>query len=262
MAIIVMKPKNITAKLITYKAKGNPPSSIPDSAISNCFPGLEFDLKNLLRRLISGIELHESISFIVMDVEADSEAFNSGVRGINETTRGVFRLSKIDNILLRGATDNPTRSQMIEGFNAFAEIFSMAGKTLLCEFEEFEFNSGNVLNTISANLMVNSIFENSVIKEQIAAPGELTQSLCSPWQADYRECGCHYWAASRPDYVNIDTTGTETKGINWLQKNRDNNTGYISTMENEDFISYDELYSAWEQHLKFIIKGQDVNDPS
>ena len=26
-------------------------------------------------------------------------------------------------------------------------------------------------------------------------PGELTQSLCSPWQHDFRDCGCFYWAS-------------------------------------------------------------------
>ncbi|MGI9023260.1 MAG: ferritin-like domain-containing protein, partial [Acidimicrobiales bacterium] len=31
------------------------------------------------------------------------------------------------------------------------------------------------------------------------APGELTQSLCSPWQHDFRDCGCYYWASNHPD---------------------------------------------------------------
>ena len=38
---------------------------------------------------------------------------------------------------------------------------------------------------------------------ELPQPGELTQGLCSPWQNDYRECACYYWAASRPDYVNV-----------------------------------------------------------
>ena len=32
-------------------------------------------------------------------------------------------------------------------------------------------------------------------------PGELLQSLCSPWQHDFRDCGCHYWASNHPDVV-------------------------------------------------------------
>src|SRR5436305_1670778 len=32
-------------------------------------------------------------------------------------------------------------------------------------------------------------------------PGELTQSLCSPWTHDFRDCGCFYWASNHPDIV-------------------------------------------------------------
>ena len=32
-------------------------------------------------------------------------------------------------------------------------------------------------------------------------PGELLMSLCSPWQHDFRDCACHYWASNRPDVV-------------------------------------------------------------
>jgi Ferritin-like len=32
-------------------------------------------------------------------------------------------------------------------------------------------------------------------------PGELLQSLCSPWQHDFRDCACMYWASNHPDAV-------------------------------------------------------------
>jgi hypothetical protein len=32
-------------------------------------------------------------------------------------------------------------------------------------------------------------------------PGELMQGLCSPWQHDFRDCYCHYWASNRSDLV-------------------------------------------------------------
>src|SRR5258708_9209408 len=32
-------------------------------------------------------------------------------------------------------------------------------------------------------------------------PGELSQSLCSPWTHDFRDCGCFYWASNHPDIV-------------------------------------------------------------
>jgi hypothetical protein len=52
-------------------------------------------------------------------------------------------------------------------------------------------------------LRVRQFFQSgtAVISRALAEPGELTQGLCSPWQNDFRECSCYYWAASRPDYV-------------------------------------------------------------
>ena len=43
--------------------------------------------------------------------------------------------------------------------------------------------------------------EDGVIDPDVYLPGELTHSLCAPWQYDFRDCGCFYWAASKPDIV-------------------------------------------------------------
>ena len=34
---------------------------------------------------------------------------------------------------------------------------------------------------------------------EVFLTGELTQSLCSPWTHDFRDCGCFYWASNHPD---------------------------------------------------------------
>ena len=36
--------------------------------------------------------------------------------------------------------------------------------------------------------------EDGVIDPDVYLPGELTRSLCAPWQYDFRDCGCFYWA--------------------------------------------------------------------
>lgn len=43
---------------------------------------------------------------------------------------------------------------------------------------------------------------------QSLEPGVLTQSLCSPWQWDFADCGCYYWAASRPDIVTTESSAS------------------------------------------------------
>jgi len=45
--------------------------------------------------------------------------------------------------------------------------------------------------------------------------GDLTRTMCNPWQYDFRECGCFYWASNRPDLVTAPQTATAT---NWLRR--------------------------------------------
>jgi hypothetical protein len=95
----------------------------------------------------------------------------------------------------------------------------------------------------------------AVLAEPLLQPGELSQGLCSPWQNDYRECACYYWAASRPDYVNVVAADDGTsRGDNWMQRERtgtylpDNRDGKLN-------FSYDNLFSEWEKVLTFVIRG-------
>lgn len=46
--------------------------------------------------------------------------------------------------------------------------------------------------------------ETAVISRETSQPGDITESLCSPWQTDYVGCACFYWASNRPDFVNIE----------------------------------------------------------
>jgi hypothetical protein len=54
-----IKAKNLTAQL-QYQGTGNPPTTHPHSAISNAFPGLEMDFRNVWRRILKGLQLHEA----------------------------------------------------------------------------------------------------------------------------------------------------------------------------------------------------------
>ena len=113
---------------------------------------------------------------------------------------------------------------------------------------------------IKVMLTVNKVFDgdSATLSEQIIKPGELTQGLCAPWQNDYRECACYYWAASRPDYVNVvpDEKGLST-GDSWMAKKR---TGkYIpDDRVNTRLLSYDDLFINWQGELNFIVEGKDA----
>src|SRR3954470_5006756 len=64
-------PRNLSAQL-SYRGRGNPPNTHPSSAISNCFPGLEFDFRAIWRRIFVGITITEHNNYVT---EADGPEF-------------------------------------------------------------------------------------------------------------------------------------------------------------------------------------------
>jgi hypothetical protein len=246
-------PKNMTAQF-SYRAAGNPPSILPEEAISNFFPGLEFDLRSIWKHIFVGIELHEAglvdEGHRVLAVTPGSSADSAGVQP-------GFRLLSVDNRPVEAATVSdqgpmPERFAM-EFFNALADVVQKSGQTVQCVFSNP--NNGAV---VTASLVVRQVFDGAALSRDLLEPGAMTQGLCSPWQADYRECGCYYWAASRPDFVNVEISGGQARGHNWMQKNRAPGDDYSPDRPGSpDQYTYDDLYTRWEQVLKFVVGGKD-----
>jgi hypothetical protein len=109
---------------------------------------------------------------------------------------------------------------------------------------------------------VRAFFEKDtgVISRDLAKPGQLTQGLCSPWQNDYRECSCYYWASARPDYVNVEPSPTGgSVGDNWLQKKRTKD--YVpDDYKDSRLVLYKDLFENWEACLRVPIGGNDRDD--
>src|SRR5262249_42151704 len=105
------------------------------------------------------------------------------------------------------------------------------------------------------------------IAREMLAPGDLTQSLCAPWQFDYRHCECYYWAASRPDYVNVETRPDLTSdGRNWLDSSAEvANSGYIPDADDHPprgLLRPHDRIAAWERLLRFVIGGREEAPPA
>lgn len=263
-----LKPSNLTAQL-HYRGAGNPASVLPRSAISNCFPGLEYDFRNLWRRTLVGIVLIENNNYVV---EAEDPAYEDLV------TR---RLVKIDHkpttVVTRGpvfpggdsqtlaTTSNPNAVSFMEWSNSLAHVLRKQGREVECEFTKEKPATTEVLDdveTITVRMTVRKFFDGdtAALAPGLLKPGELTQGLCAPWQNDYRECACYYWAASRPDYVNVEP-GKDglSHGDAWLAKRR---TGSYVPDNRVDtrLVSYDDLFRDWQGELSFIIRGKDAEE--
>ena len=162
---------------------------------------------------------------------------------------------------------NPAGLAPLEWSNALARVMPFAGRKVRCDFTaapawELADVSEPFKNMVSASFEVRPFFEDdrAVISQALAQAGELTQGLCSPWQNDYRECSCYYWASARPDYVNVEPTENGlSQGDNWLQKTR---TGDYVPDDYVDsrLIDYDELFRNWEHLLRFQVGGRDADD--
>jgi hypothetical protein len=264
---VTISASNLTAQ-IHHRGTGNPASVLPRSAISNCFPGLEFDFRNLWRRAFEGITLVENNNYVI-----DAEPAHEHLK-----TRRLLRVAGFEiGVLTTGpvfpdgssgtlaSVSNPNAVSFMEWSNSIARIIHLQGQMVECEFTCHQDATTEVLYspdtpTLKVNLKLRQFFEQDTasFNPALLQPGELTQGLCAPWQNDYRECACYYWAASRPDYVNVEA-GVDglARGDMWFAKKR---TGtYIPDNRTDTRLySYDDLFKSWQEDLQFIIGGKDA----
>ncbi|WP_375575171.1 LodA/GoxA family CTQ-dependent oxidase [Paracidovorax oryzae] len=292
---VAIAADNLTAQL-HYRGSGNPASALPRSAISNCFPGLEFDFRNLWRRAFEGIVLVENNNLVV-GIESEDCADLLGRRLLtikDPVSHEVLPTGVPTNGPVYPSSDstapqapsqplktaaNPNGVSFMEWSNSFARIMAHQGELIECVFSAYSTTtpaldgtevfpdtedpySGQAIRTITRSLRLRRFFRpgTAEVAAGVLQPGELTQGLCAPWQNDYRECACYYWAASRPDYVNVEAGADGlSHGDMWFTKKR---TGtYIPDNRVDSRLwSYDDLFIAWQQHLRFIIRGKDADE--
>ncbi|WP_424886975.1 hypothetical protein [Streptomyces sp. XH2] len=274
--IASIHPTNLSAQL-HYRAAGNPPSTLAASAISNAFPGLEFDFRNVWRRIFEGIELHEADNYVV---RADPEHQNlKGCRLLRVGGEPVVgnltgpQIPGSDQSL--ASARNPDGVVMLEWSNSLAGVLDRhVNQKVPCDFTSKPSPNPvgipeDLAELRTVELTVRPLFATSeavnerlaVIDERLVQPGDLTSSLCSPWQNDYRECACYYWAASRPDFVNVDTDEEGLSvGNNWLAVHRVPKEYVLDRGADTRLLTYDDLFREWQQQLRFVVGGRDYPD--
>lgn len=294
-----VQPVNRTAHL-QYAAAGNPISSRPITSVANCCPGLEVDFRAVWRRMFTGIVLREYDNMVMeIEPGAPAECANlAGCRLLRivlpddgrkrtprekaawEKRRFIPTMTTItgpassdtEGAIVLTTDKNPYGLAQLEWSNLLAPVLAgCQGKKVRCDFtmqpsEEqqpiIEDGPDTKKNYVSIEMDVRNFFEEgtAVISDALAKAGELTQGLCSPWQNDYRECSCYYWASARPDFINVQP-GPDglSKGDNWLQKKR---TGDYVPDDYVDsrLILYNELFTDWQKWLRFQIGGKDGPD--
>jgi len=104
----------------------------------------------------------------------------------------------------------------------------------------------------------------------------MLQSLCSPWQHDFRDCYCHYWASNHPDVVYGEIYPGELTGgapelpnradvmLDWMRADRSRamEAGAFDTFsKNRPYqLDHFQINSAW-QNLSIVIGDTEIGGP-
>jgi hypothetical protein len=200
---------------------GNPVMTRLESGIGNCFPGLECDLRNLERRFFPflEIEIDFTVSQGVMQVAAvdlpgmegaltrreitaaDAASYRTLARDLNANAQwavaniagdfGPFKQQSFNPDTLAGLSFGDSRLPP-EPWAAIRTLVEGTPVTLTLER-----NPSSDTITLTAPRV--RYLDDTGALARMFQPGELTQSLCSPWTHDFRDCACFYWASNHPD---------------------------------------------------------------
>lgn len=303
-------PRNLTAKA-DFLVKGNPMSSRTESGVENCYPGLEFDQRNIDKYFFPGLlfEFHRAPIFFIKDKpELDIKQIQPVLREVHENSTPTKNGLKVNDAIY---TDNDDESLLIymwgialyqdgklltfenlspdddkSGLDIWRIIrqipngyrigilignlelikdesaFMKAKKCLsIGEINEVvRKEDGTLLWAVLSDNRTKVIDEDTgVINPDLIEPGGLTRSLCNPWQYDFRDCKCYYWAASKPDIVSSDDGRVQY--LDFLRKNRNVYPDRPFDTEDEwigQEITHVDMISNWEQ-FPVVIDDKEVN---
>jgi hypothetical protein len=312
-----IQPRNLPAKRLERLVVGNPVTTRIEDGVANCFPGLEYDHRNLDRRFFPGLVF----SFVDGNSDEAVTANRLGIRLVDVDT-GDPALSPADddaNVpdherklaapLASLLSTNRTRLQSGEWYVA---AITQRGTTIALidpTAADPTFLSGGtawrIVRMLAADEVTlvleqrppvaaaNSAAPPAVAKPESVtlpgwrrrfidtatgllsaayAPGELGQSLCSPWMHDFRDCACNYWASNHPDIVapavplGERTLGGEDIGnellanvrVDWLRSDRFASGTVQGAIDGgrEAQIDHYEINARW-QDLDFVLGGRE-----
>jgi hypothetical protein len=276
----------LTANPTPRLVAGNPISTRLESGIGNCFPGLECDLRNLERRFFPFLEMDmpdARIDLIKVDIAGAEAARQAGLiskatlsayqtlhaagKWTVEAMAGHFgplgRLKfKIDRL---GIPSTGAHRLPADPWTAVRLLTEDTEVRLVLRRTHTKPNSKTV--TIAAN-RARYLGDDGALAEMFV-PGELTQSLCSPWTHDFRDCACYYWASNHPDIAMPplpSATTTDPKwdvDVPWERSNRTlDKVPAPATIDDPTRVEmkYFEINKRW-QDLNFVIERREQIRP-
>lgn len=282
-------PRNAAAMRRAATVAGNPVSTRLESGVGNCFPGLECDLRNLERRFFP---------FLEVDFEEDAQG-DVFVRVVGVDLAGAEALAQAGGMpaamlalyrrLAKGVAAR--RRWLIAGMTG---VFGSLGQLTLKNLATLGTPSAGAnrrppdpwtavrMLTEGTNVVIdlrgpgnatmqlngarNRYLDDNGALADIFPPGEMTQSLCSPWTHDFRDCGCYYWASNHPDIAQpplptpVPTDPAWNASVVWERQDR--TLGVFpppatAADPGEQEMRHQEINRAW-QSLNFVVGRREL----
>jgi len=292
-------PRNLTARAAAVIA-GNPVNTRLESGVGNCFPGLEFDVRNLDRRFFPGLVFNfGTLPVVLYAIERDDPALEPQPGDDEATRRAIPALSSavrraFDRLgaagghwelvrLAQGGRKIDTVSQEVfdgDGGNVWRLVRSLERDQVTITLKWAADGTTARARKATAETIELTHYRRRFIDPDrgtispVYRPGELTQSLCSPWQHDFRDCSCNYWASNHPDIVLAeDPLGTgelpsgasadpqlATQPLDWLRADRSSRV-IASPVDGENDqrrLRHYQINQEWAG-LAFVLEGKEIS---
>jgi hypothetical protein len=284
---------------VPTSAAGNPVSTRLESGIGNCFPGLECDLRNLERRFFPFLEMDIIGNFMVLaGVDTDGVARASAAGDLPQPDAAIYaslaaqltagrtvlvsRLSGTFGILgpLNLTLALPALGQSPAVASDLTRTSTGPGRKpsdawtavrLLTEGTDvtLAFVNDGAPGTSTLRAKRARYLDDNGTLSAAFLPGELSQSLCSPWTHDFRDCGCFYWASNHPDIAQpVLPPGTAPEqqawsaSVAWQRPIRaiSSSPPPKATENDPDELRHYEINNRW-QELHFVVARREVVAP-
>jgi hypothetical protein len=208
-----------TAADQTRLMAGNPVSTRLEAGVGNCFPGLECDLRNIERRFFPYLEVNIADQRVsVVDVQMSEARFDSS---LSAEQLAVYEAIATSLEVKPDGESNWTITSISGDFGPLGQLDELSIASLSPP------STGPNRKPTDGWMAIRLLKEGSRITLALSGPsdarqlegirsrylgddgalaamflpGEMTQSLCSPWTHDFRDCACFYWASNHPDIV-------------------------------------------------------------
>jgi hypothetical protein len=269
-----LQPRNRTARLAQARAAGNPVVTEPESGVGNCFPGLEADLRNLERRFFPYLAVDfVGRTIVVAEVDltrAQAElapgALLTGLTTVAAGPADAWRVTRIAGEFAGFGQQSYAVSDLgtstarpIDPWTAVRLLRPGTTVTLTVQ------RPGAAPVTLAATRA--SYLTDEGAFAEMFAPGELTQSLCSPWTHDFRDCGCFYWASNHPDMVQpalpagvAPDDPDWTHRVSWLRADRATAPPPRVDPGHRGELRHHAINDRW-QELDLVLDGREQRTP-